>query len=749
MEITINYDTVSYSSQIICSDKAIEKNLEQNIEDNKDNRITAWFEEFIVSIKSNCNNDPFSIKITGCDTYERDFIESVLKKEKDFIENYKITFIKENQVKARHKSIDAFINYALNSNDELIQNAINPRIGDINFLRNNEVEIPVVATMSSGKSTLLNALIGQDILDENTGATTATICKISLENKLKSFYAYALNNGEKIKGTNSNFKQFLKEWNAKGNLKEFFKLKLYVEGPPIEGFNTSNLKVSFIDTPGPNSAKNTSHKDQTFKYLKDANNLPIVLYVLDPEKMDSRDDDDTIREISKVISDNKQDLNRIVFIYNKIDTEFNNNNSFDDVLIKIKKFLKNHDIEKPKIFPVCTHYAKLARNKNNLSYSERGDFENFSRKLIPSPEHDHKGYLLLDHFPLNENQKNKLSRGLEKDKELFYSGLAAIQLYIEDYIANHHSKNRYQSLFHISREIRNQVKTSLDSRKEDLIDKTAKEEKKNEEKARIEKCDLIKRKKDALDEIENVMTDTSFVRLVIRDINKSFNRLKDKIYKSDNYSDSQIEAFKKEGFKIVENLKVSVKTDLISKMNIESKEYLKKLRKVVSKNFEIENLSLKSKTFNAELLNKINVLNLTNTDSFKTVKLERESIEVTEKVESKWWLKRLFNWKVDKKDMKTIKTISITFNKNKFTHEFLGRYSKEINRIVDNEEKEFNNTISIYAETFKKLVETSFEQSMNHVYKSSEEKSEQNMTGRTKLLNELERIEIELLQFKL
>lgn len=751
MKFTIDYDTVSYVSIITCTSETIQENLQQFIEENKNRRITIWFESVIEAFKEECNNDPFSIEINGCDNYEKKLINSILHN-KEYISEFKMDSLDDSIIQAKYNKIDNFIKYAQTSKHDIIKKAFKPRHEDVRYLTNNTVEIPVIATVSSGKSTLLNALIGQDFLSEDTGSSTATICNVILHDNFKVFEAKAINKNIEIAKSKTDIKAFLKNWNDKANTPEYSKLKLSVEGPPKKDFNTSNLRVNFVDTPGPNSPRYENHKDQTFNYFKDQKKLPIILYVLAPGKMDTTDDKNNIHEIRKVIETNKQDLNRIIFIYNKIDEELKNENAYKDVLVKIKKFLSENDIENPIIFPVCASYAKLAvAEKDSLDENNQDDLDYFNKKFVPNPERNKLGYPLLDDVPLNDTQKNhlrdKIANGI--DLGVIYSGLASIQLYIEDYIANHHCKNKYHELHQIISDVTNDIEGKIDLQKSQLEEKTDEEKKKNEEKAKTEIEGLSSKRSAAHSKIDNVKQDKGFIDIVASDVNKTLNKFKIKANKSDNLSKAQIKRIIEEGNLTVENLKLSIKTDLIAQMNVVLDDYLKKLKTQVIENFSLEDPSIKQKSFSAELLNKINVLDITKTDSFQTVRKETRYREVTRVVESRWWLKRKFNWKVEKTVSEPFQEAKTFFNKNKFRHNFIDRNIKAINQIIDDKVKEFDKTISDYAETFKKHVDTSFDESLEYVYDSTTEEIVRTKKNKDEEIDKLEMINNELSELKI
>src|SRR5690606_14860936 len=209
MEVIIHYNTVSFEFKVECNDSIIKNNLEQIIKDNQGKRITDWVKEFIKKIKEETNNDPFTIKIIGCDLYEMDFINELISEKNDIIPIEFEQVFDDKEIQYKYKVIDDFLEYVEQSKYDIVKNALLPNIKNIKNLRSTKIEVPVIATMSSGKSTLLNALIGQDFLHEDTGATTATTCDIIVNNNLKDFYAKAILNDNEEHNSNKEISEFL------------------------------------------------------------------------------------------------------------------------------------------------------------------------------------------------------------------------------------------------------------------------------------------------------------------------------------------------------------------------------------------------------------------------------------------------------------------------------------------------------------------------------------------------------------
>ena len=136
--------------------------------------------------------------------------------------------------------------------------------------------------------------------------------------------------------------------------------------------------------------------------------------------------------------------------------------------------------------------------------------------------------------------------------------------------------------------------------------------------------------------------------------------------------------------------------------------------------FELEEPSLKSKTFSAALLNKINVLDFDNINNYKTVKSETKQRQASKEVESKLWYKRLFGIKDTVTYMKEYQEKKEVIDGGKFYNEIINPIGKSFRKIVKDSEVEFSNTFREYNDSFKDLVIHSFDETINSVFQQSE-----------------------------
>src|SRR5690554_1035130 len=401
MKVTIHYNTVSFEVKDNDSENQSDY-LEQIIKDNQGKRITDWFKAFIEKVKEVTNNEPFTVEIIGCDWYEVGYIKELFTEENDVEIKFKED-IDNNEIQTRYKAIDDFLQYAEKSKNDIVKNALQPNVENIKNHRSTKIEVPVIATMSSGKSTLLNALIGQNLLPSKNKATTATTCEIKINNKIESFKGtvYDKETNKVIEKINRIDGRFIRDWNAKAD--ENPNIRIHIEGP-VNNLSCNEFDLVLVDTPGPNNSQNIEHSRTIYTYLKDNQKLPIILFVLNAQQLEVDDEKNMLEEIKNVVEENSESLDRILFVLNRIDEnkvyDKEDPEPIEDTINQVKKYLNNFGINSPKIFPVSAEYAKLSQLELDPDEDEdRIDSLNKLRKKI-KPNEKREGYQLLEYAPL-------------------------------------------------------------------------------------------------------------------------------------------------------------------------------------------------------------------------------------------------------------------------------------------------------------------------------------------------------------
>ena len=730
LKIKIEYDTVSFASTISCNSTATKDSLEPIIEENKNRRILDWIESLIKTAWESNNHEGYELRIEGCDVYEQAFVEEILPKYAGVKLDPTPASI-DADIQKKYDAIDAFINAVQIDPNLIAKDAIDLHRTTIDKLRAQTIEIPVIATMSSGKSTLLNALIGQDFLPEDSKATTATTCTIEINNKLEGFEAIArYEGGGEEKSSDKDIVAFLK---SKNDLANNATLDLTLKGP-VQQLDTKNFNIHFVDTPGPNSARHENHKSKTYAYLKDNEHLPIVVYVLDPEKMDSKDDDETLNEIKEVLESNKRNLERIIFVVNKIDREIASKRKIKEIVDRANNFLENKHIKNAKIFPISAQYAKFAQID---SLDEFDKYQLTGHRLQFKPHEAD----ILEHAPLTKSQKENLANKIQKsdfDADLVYSGLAALRLYIEDYIANQHKRMQYHELLGI----RNRVWTAIQYQvafKEENLKLLSEEEKKKQDKDREDELNkLIEQKEKIKSEIKHTNISSSI--LSITKIDTEFDDLFNKCMRKEKLKRNEARTLLAEINATLSNLQISINTDLTSKINDALNKHLKSLREKVEKQFHnIKGLtSISSSTFQASFLNRINTISADQLQDYE----EKRDVKRTKQVPRSWWLPQLFRG--DKTVEYSITLIEI--NSSKLYNEAIRPIKDTFDDTIRNAKKFLREKESDVNNKFNAKIDEHFKKSQESIYKKlakskarSEQETRQKLTELKEFKHKLEK----------
>lgn len=269
-------------------------------------------------------------------------------------------------------------------------------------LKNEEFIISMVGTMKAGKSTTINAIVGQEILPSRVEAMTTlptliTHIKGKVEPvlKLNNSYINTLNdllrkvrNNSKSKNyskseqnitNNKNF-QFKEQILGNEKIKEaltifndlrrvskdqifdkFIELKniprIEIEFKTLKDIVTKdNSKLSLLDTPGPNEYKQSAKLKETLKIQLE--NSSAVIFVVDYKSYESGDTNDIKQRISDIHEYLKSE--NFYILANKFDANKNSDEEYENTKKRIYTHFELKDkIELKNIFPVSSEWFFL------------------------------------------------------------------------------------------------------------------------------------------------------------------------------------------------------------------------------------------------------------------------------------------------------------------------------------------------------------------------------------------------------
>lgn len=585
--IEIKFNAYTYEIEILNSTYILNENSKiiLTIKKNKERGLHLWYKELISAISEDFNDKSFKIIFNGRNEEYSDILEEV-----NYLQNKgwgiksEINPLKEN--KNILSELEGYISNIIENAPEQLKEEIKEKkaIEEFEIAKNTEAEVSVIATMSSGKSTLLNAILGKEILPSKNEACTATICRIKDVQGLRNFRlkAEALD-GEIISDWQDITSDEITKFNEEGNTRG---INLFVEGD-IPGINSGEMNLVLIDTPGPNNSQNMEHKELTYKFIKDTQNNPLVLYVMNATQAATNDDAKLLSEISEIVKKNgKQAEERFIFALNKIDCFDPEKESIEILVENSKKYLKSFGIENPKIFPISAEAAKLVRLRESgeeLSRTQKSNLNAYEYNFLP--EGDYLGIDTIKYASISEGMKEKLYKEAKNDKIqglLNYSGIAAIEIYIERYV------NKYAKMQKVKDSI-STLKKVIDNAYSEvklLSGKTSEDiEKIINQISEIEEI-LSTRGKDKIEEVKNKIEDikanpSGFENLRMR-IEEKFTILEEQFGESKITEERAIlilEETNKELEDLFLSIKTSVQTLASKQVQLKASEIIEELKK--------------------------------------------------------------------------------------------------------------------------------------------------------------------------
>lgn len=404
---------------------------------NKEQKIfQLWIDKFLEAFFTELNTDKIYIEFKGRKIDYED-IKTILvnypKCELNFYEKYEDKNFKNNLLKRMEELKKIKEEFSLNIDTSKYSE-----------LFRDEIKIAVMAPMSSGKSTLINALLGSEILPAENIACTSKIFEIvNNKNILKGEYkARLVLNSQPISQWKKVERETLNKLQKMMDDGENINTKIELTGN-FSFLSNENYNIKLIDTPGPNNDNNSDHRQESFNFIKNEKDC-IILYVLDSTSLTTKDSGEYIAEIAKFLTENENEKelsDKIIFILNKFDcasvSKGEEQRIYEDALM----FLKNKGIKEPKIFPISSFFIKsLRKGLKNINQEEMTEEEAEEYDEFKKIENKFTRYNLntLKFTPLPENLKKKLSDEKDEFKKMEnLGGITAIEYFIKRHI------NRY------------------------------------------------------------------------------------------------------------------------------------------------------------------------------------------------------------------------------------------------------------------------------------------------------------------
>lgn len=230
-----------------------------------------------------------------------------------------------------------------NSGDKLPDVLRRHRRTSQNFVRKKVKRVLIVATMSAGKSTLVNALVGHKI---NQVRSTACTCNVH--------YIY---NKPTIEGAVAEFgeRKFIYTTDYELLLSE----NIHSIGVNFSS-SLSKSRVCLLDTPGVNYNGDKSHGELTRKLIAE-NNYDMLILVLNAQQLAIKDEKNLISYVGENCK------HTIIGVLNQCDAFDPQEDSIYKALNTSCSMFEEAGIKKPHIIPISAHAAYLYRQANSIA----------------------------------------------------------------------------------------------------------------------------------------------------------------------------------------------------------------------------------------------------------------------------------------------------------------------------------------------------------------------------------------------
>lgn len=316
--------------------------------------------------------------------------------------------------------------------------------------KSSDFEVCVVATMSAGKSTLINAMLGTNLMPSKQEACTAIITRIKDTEDIDTWQAEVYSKDNRLVETHDRLTyETMKRLNDDKNVSM---IKVFGNIPFV---SSEDVSLVLIDTPGPNNSRDPEHRKVQSEFLNKSSKT-LVLYIMEGT-YGSDDDNALLQRVSDSMKvGGKQSKDRFIFVVNKMDNRRKEDGDTTLTLDKIRAYLKEHGIANPNLFPAAALPALNIRMIQNGAEVDADMLEDAKvGKLNRSDNYHFENYAPLPASIRGDIKQRLTDAEAKKDaysQALIHTGVvsieAAIRQYVQKYAKTAKIKNIVDTFMH-------------------------------------------------------------------------------------------------------------------------------------------------------------------------------------------------------------------------------------------------------------------------------------------------------------
>ncbi len=281
---------------------------------------------------------------------------------------------------------------------------------NLRFMRQEPFRIFITATMSAGKSTFINALVGRKVAQSQNLACTSKIHTIIS----KLYDDGCVYRDDDDLTLNAKDAELLKD--NPSNRTNNLATSLYFSG------DLSGMRLMIHDSPGVNASTHVEHKNIAENALK-AHDYDLLIYIMNATQLFTNDDDLHVDFVKKNCDDSK-----ILFVVNKIDMIETETEKPAEIMGRVRRYLRDKNFDRPIVCPLSSLAGLLVKRSRRqpLNRSEERQLYTFADKF----DEMNLARYYQKFFPQIQLD-NSLS---EAEQLLKTSGLAYVERLIRDLI---------------------------------------------------------------------------------------------------------------------------------------------------------------------------------------------------------------------------------------------------------------------------------------------------------------------------
>lgn len=442
--VYIEYNPYRLETNILIDGKAPKQNSKLCV---GEKRLQEWIEDLPEILVEECSTHEFDIAFHGT-TLDYEDVESVVEDANHQGLHIELTHEPAKEVVDKEDAIsDIFDEIQNGPFEELKEPAV---VDAFNSARSSDFKVNVIATMSAGKSTLINALLRKKLMPSKQEACTATITTIK-DTDRDDFSCVAKDKeGDIIEEEDNISLDDMKRLNENSDVST-----IEIEGN-IPFVSSKDIDLVLVDTPGTNNSRDPEHRATTYRMLSESSK-PVVLYILNATQPETDDDKRLLTHVADSMKvKGKQSKDRFIFVINKMDDFKKDDDSVVESIERVRDYLKINGIENANIYPASALTAldirTILKNDDGADgddvdddiYDARGKVRKFNR----NEERHFEQYAPLPRSVKKEIQsrlEEARSQGDKKAEALIHCGIVpiemAIQLYVRKYAKTAKIKN--------------------------------------------------------------------------------------------------------------------------------------------------------------------------------------------------------------------------------------------------------------------------------------------------------------------